>query len=410
MAVAQMVVATDSGKLEGAMASSGVRQFLGVPYAAPPVGELRWKAPQPAEAWKGVREAKEFGHHCWQFGKYNDMVFRDAGPSENCLTLNVWTPAGAKPGTLPVMVWIHGGGFNGGGSSEPRQDGQWLAKRGVVVVSLNYRLGMLGFMTSPELAAESGHDASGNYGLLDQTAALAWVQRNIAGFGGDAKNVTVFGESAGGMSVSALMASPLAKGMMAKALGESGAAFWSAGIPVRLRAEAEAHDSALVQKALGTTKIAELRKISAEVLAENKALAPANAFPPCVDGYFLTDTLANIYARKEEAQIPLLAGWNKDEVRGKVTFAKVKPTAASFRAMAEKDFGDNAAEFLRLYPAKTDAEAVQSAGDFASDRFMAFTAWRWLEAHYDHAPTFRYQFDLPAPADKFHRAGSGAFH
>ena len=218
-------VKTDKGAVEGTAAASGIRAFKGIPYAAPPVGALRWKAPQPAAAWTGVRKADAFGARCPQVKVWDDMVFRDE-MSEDCLYLNVWTPADAKK--LPVMVWIHGGGFVAGSASEPRQDGERLAGKGVVVVSLNYRLGVFGFLAHPELTKESPRHASGNYGMLDQVAALQWVKANIAAFGGDPGNVTIFGESAGSFAVSALMASPAAKGLFHRAIGESGA-FFTAG-------------------------------------------------------------------------------------------------------------------------------------------------------------------------------------
>ena len=215
VAAGSETIATDAGLVEGTVsADSKVRIFKGIPFAAPPVGALRWKAPQPVPSWTGVRKATEFGARCMQGRIYHDMIFRDSGPSEDCLYLNVWTPATSSQPHLPVMVWIYGGGFAAGSASEPRQDGENLAKKGVVVVSFNYRLGVFGFFSHPELTQESGHNASGNYGLLDQVAALEWVQKNIAAFGGDPGNVTIFGESAGSFSVSALMASPLAQGLI----------------------------------------------------------------------------------------------------------------------------------------------------------------------------------------------------
>ena len=216
-------VKTDSGIVEG-KDKGVVHAFLGIPYAAPPVGDLRWKPPAPAATWTGVRKATEFGAHCMQGKVFGDMNFRDPGGSEDCLFLNVWVPAKMSGAKLPVMVWIHGGGFVAGSSSEARQDGTKLTQQGVIVVSMNYRLGVFGFFVHPELAKESGHNAAGNYGLLDQVAALRWVHDNIAAFGGDPGNVTIFGESAGSFSVSALMASPLCKGLFQKAIGESGGA------------------------------------------------------------------------------------------------------------------------------------------------------------------------------------------
>jgi para-nitrobenzyl esterase len=203
---------TADGVLEGAISADGkVRSFKGIPFAAPPVGPLRWKAPQPVTQWQGVRKANEFGARCMQGNIYSDMIFHDNGPSEDCLYLNVWAPANSNSSKLPVMVWIYGGGYRAGATSEARQDGGNLSKRGVVVVSMNYRLGIFGFFSHPDLAKESGHNSSGNYGLMDQLAALQWVKKNIAAFGGDPHNVTIFGESAGSFSVSALVASPLPK-------------------------------------------------------------------------------------------------------------------------------------------------------------------------------------------------------
>jgi len=406
-------VHTEAGNVEGVATSDAqVIAYKGIPYAAPPIGNLRWAPPQPAAPWHGTLIAKDFGHHCIQFGTNADMVFLDPGPSEDCLNLNIWAPAHAKPGSLPVMVWIFGGGFTTGATSEPRQDGQFLAHQQVVVVSMNYRLGMLGYFTSSELTKESPHHASGNYGLMDQAAAIAWVARNIRAFGGDPKNITIFGESAGSFSVSAQMASPIAKTMISKAIGESGAGFWSQSIPFQPLAEREAHDAELTQKALNTTSLADLRKTPAETLANTAAFRDSRAFPPGIDGYFLPDTLTNLYAAGEEAHIPLLAGWNADEVRNNATRAKVLMTADNWTKLAHLAFKDKADAFLQQYPASTDAEALRSAGDYASDKFIVYTTWRWLESDVatSKAPAYRYRLDLVPPGDKFHPAGSGAFH
>lgn len=408
-----LVVKTDKGKVEGAYtADQQVRAFKGIPFAAPPVRDLRWQPPQPAAKWKGVRGAKEFGSHCIQAVSYSDMIFHDPGASEDCLTLNVWTPAKAKG--LPVMVWIFGGGFAAGGTSEGRQDGQYLAHRGVVVVSMNYRLGIFGFLALPELTAESTHHASGNYGLMDQTAALQWVKRNIAAFGGDPNNVTIFGESAGSISVSAQMASPLAEGLFQKAIGESGGAFFLRELTSSSREIQEQKDAAFAEEAFGTSKLADLRKLSAdEILKGSRAkMSSPVRFAPDVDGYFLPESVPQIFAEGKQAHVPLLAGWNKDEARGAVILAKTQPTAASFAELAEKQFGENSAEFLKVYPATTDAEAVESAGDFAGDKFIVFSTWRWLEAQVatGGAPVYRYRLDLGSPGDKFHLAKLGAFH
>ena len=225
-------VKTDKGEIAGKMSDDGqVRVFLGVPYAAPPVGPLRWKPPQPAERWKDTRSAQSYGQRCMQVNVFADMKFHDPGESEDCLSLNVWAPRGAEPGAkLPVMVWIYGGGFYAGSTSEGRQDGEAFARKGVVLVSMNYRLSIFGFFAHPALAAESPQHAAGNYGLMDQAAALQWVKRNAAAFGGDPGNITLFGESAGSASVSSQMASPMARDTLAHGIGESGGAFFRTGL------------------------------------------------------------------------------------------------------------------------------------------------------------------------------------
>jgi para-nitrobenzyl esterase len=409
-------VKTDQGEVEGVFTDDhAVIAFKGIPYAAPPVGDLRWQPPQPPARWKHTLAAKDFGSHCLQSGSYPDMIFHDPGPSEDCLTLNVWAPAKTTRGSLPVMVWIYGGGFVSGSTSENRQDGQFLAHRDVIVVSMNYRLGIFGFFAHPELTAESPHHASGNYGLLDQVAALKWVNANIAAFGGDPSNVTIFGESAGSFAVSALMASPLARGLFTKAIGESGGAFSSPRQPTETREALEQRNLAFSQAAFHTASLAELRKLPADTIlqaATAKTTPPPPRFGISVDGYFLPDSVPNIYAAGHQAHIPLLAGWNADEARGQVLLAKTPTTVASFTGTAQTQFGDKAEAFLAVYPAATDAEAIQSAGDFASDSFISFSTWRWLEAQVatGSSPVYRYRLDLGSPGDKNHRAILGAFH
>ena len=409
-------IKTDKGKVRGTLTADGkVRAFKGIPYAAPPVGPLRWQPPQPVAKWKDVRDATTFGSRCMQARLYQDMTFRDPGPSEDCLTLNVWTPTKAKKGSLPVMVWIYGGGFQAGGTSEPRQDGQFLAHRNVVIVSMNYRLGIFGFFAHPQLTAESPHHASGNYGLMDQNAAIEWVQKNIAALGGDPHNITIFGESAGSESVSALMASPLCENRFQKAIGESGAEFPPGRVIVDAREAAEQADMKFSEIAFGTSNLTNLRNLSADNLlkgATAKGKELHAHFRPDVDGWFLPDTMTNIYAAGKQAHIPLLAGWNADESRSTAIFAHPQPTAESFKLKAEAQFGPAAQEFLKLYPASTDAEAVRSAGDLAGDRFIVYATWRWLEvqAKTGDAPVYRYHLDLGSPGDKYHPAIVGAFH
>ena len=410
-----LIVKTDDGKVQGAMTSTpDIRTFKGIPYAAPPVGDLRWREPQPAAKWSGVKQTTEFGSRCVQSSSYPDMIYHDPGDSEDCLTLNVWAPADAKPGKLPVMVWIYGGGYTAGTTSEARQNGKYLAKRGVIVVSMNYRLGILGFYAHPELTAESPHHASGNYGLMDQNAALQWVHRNIKAFGGDPDNVTLFGESAGSFSVSSQMASPLSKGLINKAIGESGGAFSSNSLPYDTLEITQDRDAKWAEKAFGSSDLAKLRKLTpAELIkAATSREVPAPRFAPDVDGYFLPDSVPNIYAAGKQAHIPLLAGWNAGEMQAMVVMSPKKTTAESFKAQAQKDYGDNADKFLALFPADTDELAVQSAIDLAGDRFIAHSTWLWLEAQVKtgQAPVYRYLFALASPGDKFHPASIGAFH
>jgi len=285
----------------------------------------------------------------------------------------------------------------------------------VVVVSMNYRLGIFGFYAGEGLAEESPHHAAGNYGLMDQTAAIAWVKKNIKNFGGDPNNITIFGESAGSFSVSAQMASPLAKGLFQHAIGESGAAFSGRGLTLRPLAEREKADAVWAKTVFGTSDLKALRAISADdLLAKMKGQAnPGRAGNgPDVDGYFLPEPVPQIYSEGKQAHVPLLAGWNRDEPSGLVARYPKPATVESFTETAQKSFADRAPEFLKLYPATTDEEAVRSTIDFAGDTFIAFGTWEWLEAQVATGGTevYRYHFERPAPEDKYHPAGSGAFH
>ncbi len=410
-----LTVVTDRGSIQGILSNDGqVRTFLGIPYAAPPVGPLRWKPPQPAAKWSGVRSATSFGPRCMQTHLYPDMVFRDSGPSEDCLTLNVWAPAAKNAAPFPVMVWIHGGGFVTGGSSEPRQDGKHLARKGVIVVSMNYRLGVFGFFALPGLAAESPKHAAGDYGLMDQAAALDWVRRNIAAFGGDPAKVTIFGESAGSISVSAQMASPLSKGLFAGAIGESGGALTGPGLTFLSLPVSEKRGQEFAESAFKDSSLDFLRSVSAADLlkAASTAAHSDGIFWPNVDGEFLPESVPAIYAAGSQAHVPLLAGWNKDEGSGEVLDQPEKPTPASLRAMATTRFGAKAPDFLKAYSASNDVEALRVSEDFAGDAFIAYSTWQWLEAQVKtgSAPVYRYRFDLGSPGDPFHPAAIGAFH
>ncbi len=407
------VVSTDKGPVSGtASADSKVRIFKGIPYAAPPLGALRWKAPEPATAWSDTLAATEFGPRCMQGPIYADMIFRDKGPSEDCLTLNVWTPAASASAHLPVMVWIYGGGFAAGASSEPRQDGENLARKGVLVVSMNYRLGIFGFFTHAELAKESGHNSTGNYGLMDQAAALHWVKNNIAAFGGDPAKVTIFGESAGSMSVSALMASPLSKDLFRGAIGESGSVLGGLTKAPTLE-ETEAANAKFVREELGTDSLEALRAKPAEELMQavmkNRR---GGRFFAGVDGYFLPKSAREIFAAGEQAHVPLLAGWNTDEGSYHTVFGKEKPTVALYDDWMQNHFGNDGKLALAMYPAKDDAAAKRAAGDFAGDQFIAFSTWRWIEAQLatGKSKVYRYHFEDPTPMEPAETESRGAYH
>jgi len=397
-------VKTEPGKVHGKTINDGkVKAFLGLPYAAPPVGDLRWKAPEPPAKWKGVHDATKFGGHCFQGHIYNDMTFPDAGESEDCLYLNVYAPAGAKSKSrLPVMFWIYGGGFAGGSASEPRHNGDFLPTKGVVLVTINYRLavGLLAQVRSGK-KADGG---AGNYGLMDMVAALQWVKDNIRKFGGDPDNVTIFGESAGSIAVCMLMASPMAKGLFHKAIGESGGAL-SRGIPGHdSLAEREKMDEEWVAT-LGVTTLAQLRALPAKTILESSRNKSRGGFGPDVDGKLLTEPVADTYAAGRQAHVPLLAGWNRDEGNSDGM------TAEKWKAFAAEQLKENSEEFLKLYPGETDEQAARSAADFNGDMFIAFGTWKWIEAHREtgDSPVYRYRFDLPSPPSKF-EVGGLAFH
>ena len=398
MAQAQIEVKTAAGVLVGTATDDGrVRVFKGVPYAAPPVGALRWKAPQPVTPWTGVRKADAFGAQCMQPKVFDDIVF-DRPASEDCLYLNLWTPAKDAAAKLPVMVWIHGGGYQAGASHEPRHDGSALANRGVVLVTINYRLGVFGFFAHPALSSDDPRGSSGNYGLQDMTAALQWVRDNIAAFGGDPGNVTIFGESAGSFAVSTLMAMPSARGLFHKVIGESGAPFGrSLSLTPKTASEGNGEKFGT---SLGATTAAALRARSADdVVAAAAKWQPW--FSPAVDGVVLTETVPATFAAGKQAQVPLLAGWNADEGRGGVTLGRERPTAASFAETTKKQFGPAAEALLQAYPATSDAEALQAASDLAGDLFIGYSTWKWIEAHRQtgNAPVYRYLFARKVPIE-----------
>ncbi|AND70955.1 hypothetical protein ATSB10_35010 [Dyella thiooxydans] len=406
------------GTLAGKQATvDGValQEFQGIPYAAPPVGTLRWKPPQPSLPWQGVRDATGFGPRCMQLPLFGDMVFRSRGMSEDCLYLNVWAPADRGNGKRPVLVYFYGGGFLAGDGSEPRYDGASLAAKGLVTVTVNYRLGVFGFLATSSLAAESPQHAAGNYGLLDQAAALRWVRANIAQFGGDPSHITIGGESAGSISVSALMASPMTRHLIVGAIGESGALI--APIAPQARAQAEATGAAFM-KQVGAGSLAALRGMPAQTLlqASSPQAAPAPGFAPDVDGLFLTEPPAETFARGAQAQVPLLLGSNSQEGFYPAVLKNEPPTPANYRAALQRLFGDRADEALRLYPGATREEVMRSATALAGDLFIAHSTWRWMELQHAHsaAPVYFYYYTHPRPAKREPQAGeqpdTGAVH
>ena len=408
------VLSIESGALAAPPpGAGGVRAFRGIPYAAPPVGPLRWRPPQPVAPWSGVRSAEAFGPNSLQGIVFDDIDPTACGVSEDCLYLNVWTPV--APGSaerLAVMVWIHGGGFVVGSGSEPRYDGTRLAGRGIVVVTLNHRLNALGFLAHPELSRESGHGASGNYGMLDLVAALQWVRRNIGAFGGDPDKVTIAGESAGSEAVSALMASPLAKGLFARAIGESGAMFATPSRSPAPLAKAEADGIAFMHK-VGAANLEELREAPADAIL---AAAPGLGYRPIVDGRFLPKSPAAIFAAREQSDVPLMAGWNRDEG---FNFTLMQGEAAKrpYAGLVREIFGERTEAALRFYPAGSREEEEASSRALGGDLTIIHSTWAWIEAQTatGKAEIFRFRFDRAplTPQGWFGERDSrsaGAFH
>ena len=378
-------IRVEGGLVSGAAGNNaGVRAYKGIPFAAPPVGELRWKAPQTPAAWKGTRQATEFSAMCMQLPyPQTSIYYQPPSPvSEDCLYLNVWTAAASSNERRPVMVWIHGGGYTRGSGSTPTYNGENLATKGAVVVTVNYRLGVFGFLAHPELTKESDVRSSGNYGLLDMVSALQWVQRNIAAFGGDPKRVTIFGESAGSSAVNFLMASPLAKGLFHRVIGESGANF---GRRLTL-ADAEKTGSRL-----GT--LAELRAKSA-----GDMLKTEGSFRPCVDGWFLPEDVSAIFANGKHSDVPVIAGYNADEGRTLAPWPR-DATAQTFLDQAHKRYGTFADEFLKLYAASSDAQAAESHYNSFRDQGMGWEMRTWVRAQTKSgkAPAYLYYFTRIPP-------------
>jgi len=408
------VVRTQAGLVQGTV-ENGVTVYKGVPFAAPPVGPLRWRAPQLPKPWVGVKAADRFAPACAQVSRANPALGIPAVPvSEDCLYLNIWSPAKSPDDRLPVMVWIYGGGFAAGATSMPVYDGTNLAKKGVVLVSIAYRVGPFGFLAHPALTKESGH-GSGNYGLLDQIAGLQWVQRNIAAFGGDPHRVTIFGESAGGISVNMLAASPLAAGLFEGAISESGGSFGppksddEGGVNVPTLATAERYGAAFLS-ALGASTIEQARRLSVErILKGPGASMMGGRFWPNFDGYVLPRDEYLLYSAGLQNDTPVLIGTNADE--GAI-FPHPRD-AASFIKMVRAQYGAYADRILAAYPAHSDAEAARSASSLMRDTAFGWNTWTWarLQSRTGKGRVWLYYFNHRPPyPDVPYFKGVGATH
>jgi para-nitrobenzyl esterase len=409
-------VRVEQGLLAGISSSSAdMRVYRGIPFAAPPVGDLRWKAPQPAAKWQGLLQAAEFSNACWQTPyPAAAAIYQAKLPplSEDCLYLNIWTPAKSSKDRLPVMVWIHGGGFTRGYGGSRAYDGEALARKGAVIVTINYRLGVFGFFAHPALSAESGHHASGNYALLDQIAALQWVQKNIAAFGGDPTRVTIFGESAGSWAVNVLMASPLARGLFQRAIGESGGSF----SPMKPLAEAEREGEKLAASLAPAPATADkpspqsiLKKLRAKPAAELLKSSESETARAIVDGWVLPDTVAAIFAQGKQNDVPLMVGYNADEG------TTLAPQGANLKALmfvggAYQRYGLQADAFLKIYPAGSDEQAVSSYYSAFRDQLFGWEmrSWARMATKTGHQPAYLYYFSRRPPGPQSARLR--AFH
>jgi para-nitrobenzyl esterase len=391
-------VRVEQGQLSGVPGSDpGVRVYKGIPFAAPPTGDLRWRAPKPAADWPGVRKADQFSSTCMQTPYPEGSLYRSEPQpvSEDCLYLNIWTAAKSASDKRPVMVWIHGGAFTRGSGSTPTYNGENFAKKGVVLVTVNYRLGIFGFFAHPELSQESEHQSShytsGDYGILDEIAALKWVQKNIAAFGGDPTRVTIFGESAGSWAVNVLVASPLAKGLFQRAIGESGANFNK----MTLLADLEKGGANL-----GSLK--ELRAKSADEIMKMRG-----AFFVNVDGWLLPTDVMTIFEKGQQNDVPILIGSNADEG---TAFMPAKITIAALEATAKQRFAARVDEFTKIYPATSDAEAWKASAALMRDQTfgLQMRTWARMQTKSGKSPAYLYYFSRvpPGPAGEHY----GAFH
>jgi para-nitrobenzyl esterase len=392
-------VTVTGGRVSGVVAG-GIASFKGIPFAAPPVGALRWKAPQPVKPWTGVKRATAYAPSCVQDAMFSKMFGAPPASSEDCLYLNVWTPAKTAAAKLPVMVWIYGGAFVGGQTSIPTYDGARLAEKGVVLVSIAYRLGVFGFLAHPELSRES-KKGSGTYGIQDQIAALRWVKANIARFGGDPESVTIFGESAGGISVSMLAASPAARGLFHRAISESGGNFGpprvtnEGGATVPPLDVAEATGRTFLET-LGVASIAAARKLPAAKVQAAVGGGLTSAFWPVFDGDVLPGDQYALYEAKQFNDTPILIGTNSDE-GGLFVLPGITPE--SFEKQIRAGYGARAEAILGAYPHSTSAEAYKAAKDVFRDSVFAWPTWAWaqLQSRHGAGKVYLYYFDHRTP-------------
>ncbi|MCU4674056.1 carboxylesterase family protein [Catenovulum sp. 2E275] len=398
------VVTVEQGILRGSTQNK-LAVFKGIPFAKPPVGELRWQAPKPADKWQGIKKVTEFAAGCMQGGN------PPSGKSEDCLYLNVWTPAQSATEKLPVMVWIYGGGFSFGATSEPMFNGVKLTEKGVIFVSIAYRVGQLGFLAHPELSAESEHHVSGNYGLLDQIAALKWIKQNIAQFGGNPDNITIFGESAGAISVSMLAASPLTKGLFDKAISQSGGSFGPTrtinypGENMSSIEQAQAQGLEYV-KSFGVKSIAELRKMDAQTFIPKQWSMPGGW--PIVDGYVIPDDQFMLYQQGKFNDVKVMAGYNSDEG---ASFVWDKNPQKFIQGIQTR-FGPFAPQLIEAYSVSEDL-ITRSARNLIRDVAFGWHSWSWarLQTQHGQAPFYLYFFDQhPVHAKDSPQYGYGSPH
>lgn len=397
-------IETLNGVISGIEKENGISIFKGIPYAQPPVGNLRWKEPQPISKWKGVLIADRFAPRPMQSKKYDDMIFRSNNSSEDCLYLNIWTPKKIDNQKNPVLVYFYGGGFSSGDGSEYRYDGESMAEKGILFITVNYRLGVFGFLAHPELTKESIHQSSGNYGLMDQHEALIWIKKNIEVFGGDPERITIAGESAGSMSVSAQMASPLSNGLFSGAICQSGSLLGiNSTIPLT---QAEENGVKFVSE-ISVKNIQELRSIPAEKLQQ---LSKGFGFPCAEDGYFFPESPIKIFATGKQMDVSLLAGWTSAEKDNRSILEDGVETLENYKNSIKKIYGTKAEEILKIYPAKDDSEVVKIATDLASDRYIAYSTWKLIDLHSktNGWPVYRYLFSRKRP--KFIGTGDNNFN